>query len=130
MADFGPVGGGVTSVAGAAPAVVVMRADHKLADGDRVRIGAASNGVALLYFVKCTGYSANAFGVYSDAGLKVAASLDGVPAGAGVVKLAFEDYAIVAGINTYPFYSSLKGPVGDAIRFAKWLKESAYLPDD
>ena len=130
MSDFGPVGGAVASVAGAAPAVVEMQADHNLADGDRVRIGTASSGAALLYFAKCTGYPANTFGVYSDVGLKAAASLDGVQAGMGVVKLAFEDYAIVAGINTYPSYSSLKGPVADARRFVKWLKESAFVPDD
>ncbi len=47
-----------------------------------------------------------------------------------VARLAVEDYAIVAGINYYPYFSPLQGAVGDAMRFANWLRASAFVPED
>jgi hypothetical protein len=47
-----------------------------------------------------------------------------------VVKLASDDYAVVAGINDYPAFTSLQGPVADAKEFRQWLLTEAYVPHD
>lgn len=122
MADFGPVGGGVAALTETNS--VETQTPHGLADGDLVSIG--SNVV----YVKCAGPASNAFSAFTDAALTQPAVLTAPPAGTAITKLALEDHAVVAGINWYPSYTSLRGPVRDATRFAKWLKSEAYVPPD
>ena len=37
--------------------------------------------------------------------------------------MAFDDYAIVIGISTYPGLTSLEGPGNDVALFMEWLKK-------
>ncbi len=132
MPDPGPVGGGVATVIGTLP-VVETKTAHGLSDGERVRIGEGELGQQPplpLYYAKCSGYPNNAFAAYTDAALLTPAAIGNVSAGTTVVRLAAEDWAVVAGINGYWKYATLKGAVGDANRFAKWLLSEALVPDD
>jgi len=128
----GPLGGGIGAVSSGPAFVLQMREPHGLSDGDRVRIGPplTNGGQPRLFYVRCSGYQPNEFTPFKDADLKIPAPSDGIAAGADVTRLAVQDYAVVAGINYYPSYSSLNGAVGDARRFAAWLKSNAFLPED
>jgi hypothetical protein len=128
----GLVGGGVGAVSAGPPCVLQMRAPHGLADGERVRVGPplTNGGRPKLFYVRSTGYQSNEFAPFQDAALKIPAPSSGIAAGADVARLAVRDYAVVAGINYYPSYSSLNGAVGDAKRFGAWLKSTAFLPED
>src|SRR5260370_1102640 len=131
MPDFGPVGGGVAAITGTSPAVIETQSNHGLADGDRIRIQSGqANGAPLLAYVKCSGYPNNAFVAYGDPALKAVAVINSVGPGTSVIRLAAEDWAVIAGINYYPAYSSLNGPVKDATLFANWLRSDACVPDD
>jgi len=68
--------------------------------------------------------------VWVDAAQKTPAPTNSTATGARIVRLAASDWAVVAGINGYWKYASLKGAVGDAERFAKWLLSEAFVPDD
>lgn len=132
MSDFGPVGGGLLTIDAASPLAMSTVAAHGLVDGDRVSIG-VPNGATPLAYVKTTGYPPSQFALFTDASCTVdlifaagAAPLAGTP----IVKLASSDYAVVAGINTYPAFSSLQGPVADAIEFQQWLLTEAFVPHD
>ena len=132
MSDYGPVGGGLLTVQSASPCLMKTLAAHGLADGDRVSIG-LPDGATTLAYVKATGFPPAQFALFTDASCKVdlsfapaAAPIAGTP----IVKLAGSDYAVVAGINSYPAFSSLKGPVADAIEFQQWLLTEAFVPHD
>jgi hypothetical protein len=130
MADFGPVGGGLAAVTGVAPLIIETQAAHGLADGDRVSIGMPDGVPTPLCYAQCAGLPANAFAAYADAKFANAAALPVLAVGTPIVNLAKEDYAVVAGINGYPSFTSLQGPVGDATRFQQWLLTGAFVPSD
>ncbi|MFZ1085845.1 MAG: hypothetical protein WAN35_12850 [Terracidiphilus sp.] len=131
MSDYGPVGGGLLTVQSASPCLMATATEHGLADGDRVSIG-PPDGATTLAYVKATGFLPKQFALFTDANCTIdqtfaaAAPVAGTP----IVKLAGSDYAVVAGINTYPAFSSLQGPVADAIEFQQWLLTEAYVPHD
>lgn len=129
MSDFGPVGGGVAAVTGGAPLILETHTAHGLADGDRVSIG-MPNGANPLGYAKCTGFPGNVFAAYADEKFANAAVFPVPAAGTSIVNLAKEDYAVVAGINGYPSFTSLQGPVSDANRFQQWLVTDAFVPVD
>ena len=129
MAEFGPVGGGVEAVNGPAPLIVKTQSAHGLVDGDRVSIGMPDEAIPMC-FAKCTGLPANAFAAYATLDFAFPAAFPSPTAGTPIVKLAAEDWAVVAGINWYPHFAPLQGPVRDATRFAQWLRSQAYVPDD
>ncbi len=129
MAEVGPVGGGVAAVTGAAPFVIETQSAHGLKDGDRIAIGIPAAATPL-YYAKCTGFPADAFAVYTDAKFANPAVFAAPAAGTEIVNVAKDDYAVVAGINAYPSFTSLQGPVGDAIRFQNWLLTEAFVPSD
>ncbi len=131
MPSLGPAGGGVARISQNSPAVVETQSSHGLADGDRVRIEAVEpNDAPKLFYVKCSDHADNEFAAYSDVQFKTPAEVNSVAQGACVVRLAAEDWAVIAGINYYPAYSQLNGPVRDATRFDRWLKSNAWVPDD
>jgi Caspase domain len=130
MADLGPVGGGVASITGNAPPVVKAQSDHGLTDGDRVSIGMPGDAPTSLCFAKCTGFRTDSFAAF-DAPDFAAPSHFAIPAaGTPIVKLAATDRAVVVGINTYPSFTSLQGPVSDALYFQRWLLNQAFVPLD
>src|SRR3569833_772390 len=125
----GPVGGGIGAVSNGPPCVAQMREPHGLSDGDRVRIGPplTNGGQPKLFYARCAGYQPNEFALFRDADLKNPAPSDGIGAGTDVALLAVQDYAVVAGINYYPSYSSLNGAVGDAWCFVVWFLSVVFL---
>jgi hypothetical protein len=132
VSDFGPVGGGLLMIEATSPLVMSTAAAHGLVDGDRISIG-LPNGATPLAYVKATGYPPSQIALFTDVSCTVEltfAAGAAPTAGTPVVKLAGSDYAVVAGINTYPAFSSLQGPVADAIEFQQWLLAEAYVPHD
>lgn len=126
--DGGPVGGVVAVARAGNPPVVETNEAHGLADGERVRISTAT-GPALCY-VKSSGQAANTFSVYADSGMTRPVVLTGAVAGDVVERLNAEDWAIVAGINYYPAFTNLKGPVNDSTLFHRWMLRRGFVPDD
>jgi hypothetical protein len=129
MVDFGPVGDGVVEVKGAPP-VLKMKSPHGLVDGDRVSIGTQDSTQTPLCFAKCSDFPADSFGAYATANFATPAAFPLPPVGTPIVKLAASDHAVVAGINVYPAFASLQGPVRDALYFKKWLLTQAFVPWD
>ena len=131
MSDYGPVGGGLLAVESKSPCVMTTVAAHGLTDGNRISIG-LPNGATTLAYVKATGYAPSQIALFTDASCTVDLTFASVAptVGTPIVKLSGSDYAVVAGINTYPAFSSLQGPVADAIEFQQWLLTEAYVPHD
>jgi hypothetical protein len=130
MADLGPVGGGVATVNGPAPLLIKTQFAHGLVDRDRVAIGMPDTSATPMCFVKCTGSPADTFAAYTAVDLVTPATFSHPEAGTPIVKLAATDWAVVAGINVYPAFASLQGPVRDALYFKKWLLSQAFVPSD
>ncbi len=132
MADLGSVGGGLQGIDTASPCVLTTVAAHGLADGDRISIG-LPDGATTLCYVTATGYGGNQCALSGDSGCvnDLVIATGAVPAaGTPIVKLAHADFAVVAGINNYPAFASLEGPVADAVDFQQWLLTEAYVPHD
>jgi hypothetical protein len=119
--EAGPVGI-VENTGTGGPSVINTQSAHGLADGERVRI---STG---MYYVKISG--ATAFSAFSDATLTKPATLNGVLAGDAIDRLNLEDWAIIAGINRYPAFTCLQGPVRDAREFKRWAMRRGFVPED
>src|ERR1035441_8839357 len=130
MADLGPVGGGVASVTGTSPPIVKTQSNHGLTDGDRVSIGMPGDAPTALCFAKCGGLPAYSFAAYVAPDFAAPSAFSSPAAGTPIVKLAATDRAVVVGINVYPSFTSLQGPVRDALYFKKWLLNQAFVPSD
>lgn len=126
--EGGPVGGGVVVARVGKPSVIEMKEAHGLADGERVRVS-TSTGSALC-FVKASGQAANTFSAYEDSGMTQPVELAGAVAGDVVERLNAQDWAIVAGINYYPGFTNLMGPVNDSTEFHRWMLRRGFVPDD
>src|SRR5216683_2845687 len=123
---LGPIGGGIASVAGDPP-LIQTETVHCLRNGDRIRIDLPDQGPRQECYAKIA--DGTTFTPYLDAALKNPVSRAAIPAGSMIAALAQNDYAVVSGINFYPGFRSLQGPVRDATLFRDWLRTSAYVPD-
>ena len=124
--EGGPVGGGIASARPGTPATLETTIAHNLVDGDLVRISTAS-GPKERYVKAAQG---NTFSLYMDAGMTQPADVNGVVAGDVVERLNVEDWAIITGINYYPAFTNLKGPVNDATEFERWTLRRGFVPRD
>src|SRR5262249_13630504 len=108
--EGGPLGG-IAGANGSSPSVIEMTGDHGLADRDRIRISTAGGDVEC--YAKVSGFSTKLFASYGDAELKKPQTLQAGP-GDTVDRLNADDWALVVGINYYPGFTNLEGPVYDA----------------
>jgi hypothetical protein len=119
--EGGPIGKVGAARAGN-PDTVETPDPHTLSDGHRVRIAGG------MYYVKSTG--ANSFSVHEDEALSKPGKLNGITVGDTIDRLNNEDWAIIAGINDYPGFNALAGPIQDAKEFELWTRRRAFVPDD
>jgi hypothetical protein len=126
--EGGPVGGGIAAAPAGKPSVIEMANAHGLGDGDLVRISTATGPKEC--YVKASGQSSNAFSPYEDAPLAQPSEVNGIVAGDTVERLNAEDWAIIAGINYYPAFTNLRGPVNDAKEFERWTLRRGFVPKD
>ena len=121
--EGGPVGG---AVAATRAGLLETTEAHGLADGERVRI--SNSAGSMMGYVKPG--DGNTFSVFKDAAMTQPAAIANVVAGDRVERLNASDWAIIVGINFYPGFTHLKGPVYDAMQFKKWTLARGFVPDD
>jgi hypothetical protein len=135
-------------IAGITGPRVSLKSKHALADGNRVRIEPAVGSALVLdragkivlekagpwknVYAKVSGQSPIEFAAYDDAALSQPADLQGISAGAGVTRLAHEDWAVAVGIGDYSKFEVLQGPSLDAAEFCGWLVagDGGRVPND
>jgi len=125
--EAGPIGD-IVSITRGSTSVIEMPDQHGLEDGTRVRL--RSGASTKLCYIKSKGSSGNTFSAYSDPEMKQPADLQPISSGATVERLNDEDWAVVAGINYYPGFSNLQGPVLDTTLFKDWALTRGFVPDD
>jgi hypothetical protein len=126
--EGGPIGKGVADVRPGNPPILVTNEPHGLNDKERVRISTAGDNI--LCFVKVSGQSENTFSAHANSELTQPASLQGVARDDKIERLNADDWGVVAGINYYPGFTNLKGPVYDSTLFRRWLLRRGFVPDD
>src|ERR1035437_9470527 len=126
MREGGPVGSGIAAMLSASPSVFQTNSAHDLADGDLVRVSTASGPEEC--YVKVG--QANTCSAFKDAAMTKPSDIKGVVSGDTVERLNAEDWAVIAGINYYPAFTNLKGPVNDANEFQRWTLRHGYVPKD
>jgi hypothetical protein len=125
MGEGGPIGGGIAAVCNAAGTEFETVNAHDLSDRDLIRISTATGPVEC--YAKAG--QGNKFSTYNKA-LTQPVEVKGVVAGDMVERLNADDWAVIAGINNYPAFGNLKGPVNDATEFKKWTLRHGYLSAD